>query len=76
MSSFSSRAPPARPTGISTQNSAAVPKISEAMSRCLAKRASYLAAPEAFRDLAVATITVQGAALRSCPGITPLTAAG
>ena len=33
--SFSSRAPPARPMGISTQNSAAVPKISEAMVRAV-----------------------------------------
>lgn len=41
--SFSSRAPPASPTGISTQKRAAVPKISEAMATRV-ETATYLAA--------------------------------
>lgn len=43
LSSLSNRAPPARPTGMRTQKSAAVPKISEAMDQA-GNRAHYLTA--------------------------------
>jgi len=72
-STFSNRLPPNSPTGINTQNRAAVPKISEAMER-KGENESYLTAPPA-RSAAKARMVAQGASLLNCPGITPLVAA-
>lgn len=54
---LSSRAPPTRPMGISTQNSAAVPKISEAMTL---SRNGYL-----FSAAASSSTRRQGASQRT-----------